>query len=171
MITTLTTLWGLLGGGIMRLLPELMAFFNKKTDNGHELAMMDKQIELENLRASSNRQTLVDQGEQERATIEVKGNEESILAYLDAQKEALKGQMQITGNKWADALNFLVRPVVTYYFVLLYGFIKLAMIVIAFHQADQWQAVIGVWSSDDAGILSGILGFWFVGRVFDKKGK
>jgi hypothetical protein len=169
MITSITTIIGLLGGGFMRLLPEIMAFLNRKTDNVHELAMMDKQIDLQKLKAADDRETIRTQGEEDRATIGSKSDAESVLALLDAQKEALKGQMQRTGFKWVDALNFLVRPLVTYFFVGLYGFVKLAMIILAFQQIDAWGSVVQVWSNDDAGILSGILGFWFVGRVFDKK--
>lgn len=169
MITSLISLLGLLGGGFMRLVPELVQLWNKATDNGHELAMMDKQIELQKLKAADDRETIHAQGEEDRATIDTKSSAEQILAVLDAQKEALKGQMQLTGFKRVDALNFLVRPLVTYFFVGLYGLIKLAMIMVAFQQPETWKAIILVWSADDAGILSGILGFWFVGRVFDKK--
>ena len=44
----LMTLLSMFGGGIMRLLPEVMALFGKKVDNSHELAMLEKQLEIEN---------------------------------------------------------------------------------------------------------------------------
>jgi hypothetical protein len=32
-----------------------------------------------------------------------------------------------------------------------------------------WDAILKIYDADDRAILSGILAFWFVGRVFDKK--
>jgi sensor domain CHASE-containing protein len=46
---------------------------------------------------------------------------QKMLALLDAQNSALEGQMQKVGVWWGDALNFLVRPLVTYAMVLLYS--------------------------------------------------
>lgn len=147
------TLLSLLGGGVMRLLPEIMKLFTARTDNAHELAMMDKQIELKK----------VDQtGAQHQM------DAEQIVKLLDAQQAALTGQAQRTGFAWVDALNFLVRPLTTYYFLGCYGIVKTAMIVTAMRATDPWTAIIHCWNDEDAQILSGILAFWFVGRVFEK---
>ena len=77
--------------------------------------------------------------------------------------------MQKTGFWFVDALNFLVRPLATYYFLGCYGIVKTAMIVTAMREADPWLSVVSCWADQDAQILSGILAFWFVGRVFDKQ--
>ena len=142
----------------MRALPELIGLWNKKTDNAHELAMMDRQVKLEQTRADARKDEIVTQGGIDQA-----------LALLDAQKTALQGQMQKVGIWWVDALNFLVRPLTTYFFLGMYGLVKLAMLVVAMRAVDQWAAIIQCWSPEDGAILSGILAFWFVGRVFDKK--
>jgi hypothetical protein len=154
----LMTLLSMLGGGVMRLLPEIMAFLNKKADNAHELAMMDKQLELEKAQAANRKEEIVLQGDINQT-----------IALLDAQKTALAGQMQKIGIKWVDALNFLVRPLTTYFFLGMYGLVKMAMLVVALRAADPWSSIIQCWSAEDGAILSGILAFWFVGRVFDKK--
>lgn len=152
------SLLSMLGGGLLRLLPELFAFLNKKTDNDHELAMMDKQMELEKLR-----------GANQMAVTEVQTNAEQMVHLLDAQAEALKAQMQITGIKIVDALNFLVRPIATYYVLAMYGLAKLAKFMLMWQAGTgTWQAIDTLYTVDDLAILSGILGFWFVGRVFDK---
>lgn len=154
----LTTLLSLFGGGLMRALPEFIGLWNKKTDNQHELAMLDRQVELEKTRAGARMEEITTQGGIDQA-----------IALLDAQKSALTGQMQKVGIRWVDALNFLVRPLTTYYFLGMYGLVKLATLVVALRTADQWSAIIQCWTADDGAILSGILAFWFVGRVFDKK--
>lgn len=156
MILSLITL---LGGGLMRLLPELLGFLNKKTDNAHELAMLDKQFQLETTRASAR----MDE-------VRYQGDAAEVLALLDAQKTALAGQMQLTGIRWADALNFLVRPLATYYMLAMYGAFKVALFVTAWQAGGNvWAAVLQVYDTEDRALLTGILSFWFVGRVIDKK--
>jgi hypothetical protein len=153
------SLLSMLGGGLLRLMPEIFGFLNKKTDNAHELAMLDRQFELEKTRASAS-----------QAVVEYQGGVEQTLALLDAQKSALLGQMQPLGIWWADALNFLVRPLATYYVLLMYGLAKVAMFIVAREAGlTGWEAVLRIYDSEDRAILSGILAFWFVGRVFDKQ--
>lgn len=154
----LTTLLSMLGGGLLRALPEFVSLWNKKADNDHEYRMLDKQVELEKTKGANQQQA-----------IDTQGAIDQVLALLEANKVAVAGQMQKVGIKFVDALNFLVRPLVTYYFVGLYGLVKTAMLWAAFQQPDRLEAVIRCWTADDAAILAGILSFWFVGRVFDKK--
>ena len=154
------TLLSMLGGGLMRLLPEVFSFMNKKADNKHELDMMDKQFQLEQSRSANRIQE-----------IQVQGDINETLALLDAQKEALKSQMQVTNVWWVDAMNFLVRPLTTYYFLLMYGAAKMAMFVTAIYgDVTGWEAILRIYDAEDRAILSAILSFWFVGRVIDKKG-
>lgn len=149
----------LLGGGLLRLAPELFAFLNKKADNDHELAMMDKQFQLEEMR-----------GRNQLATTEMQTTSAEMVAMLGAQADALKSQMQLTGTKWVDALNFLVRPLTTYYVLLMYGAAKVAMFVVATQNGlSGWEAVLQIYNDEDRNILSGILGFWFIGRAFEKR--
>ena len=70
----LMTLLSLFGGGLMRALPEFVALWNKKTDNAHELAMLDKQAELEKTRAVARMDEITAQGDIDQT-----------LALLDAQ--------------------------------------------------------------------------------------
>ncbi|MRV72257.1 hypothetical protein GJ700_11080 [Duganella sp. FT92W] len=152
------SLLSMLGGGLLRLLPELFGYLNKRTDHAHELAMLDRQFQLEQTRAASR-----------QALVEYQGSVDQVLALLDAQKIALQGQMQPLGLRRVDALNFLVRPLATYYVLLLYGVAKAAMYAVAVHSGiGGWDAVVRLYDSEDRAILSGILAFWFVGRVFDK---
>jgi hypothetical protein len=153
------SLLSMFGGGLMRLLPELLTFLNKKTDNEHELLMLDKQFQLESTREASKRETVALQGSLDNA-----------LAVLESQKIALQSQMQKTGISVVDALNFLVRPLTTYYVLLMYGIAKIAMFAVAINQTGNvWAAVLQVYDAEDRAILSGILAFWFVGRTIEKK--
>ena len=138
----------MLGGGILRLVPELMHLINRKLDNSHELALMERQIELEKLHLVSSKN-------------QMDGNQ--MLALLEAQKSALAGQMQKTGVAMIDAVNFLVRPVYAYWALGLYSVVKVSMIFAA------WPHISLVYTEEDFALLSGIASFYFVGRAFDKK--
>jgi hypothetical protein len=154
----LLTLISMLGGGLMRMLPELVGFLNKKADNSHELAMLDKQIALEQTKSEMRRQEITTQGEADMN-----------LAEMNALSEALRGQMQVTNNWFIDGLNFAVRPMTTYYLLAMYGLVKLAMYQMAvLHGVSGWEAIIKLYDEEDRAILSGVLAFWFVSRSLDR---
>ena len=48
------TLIGTLFGGLFRLAPEVLKWMDAKNDRAHELAMFDKQLEADRLRATSD---------------------------------------------------------------------------------------------------------------------
>ena len=147
-----------LGGGLLRLLPEILTLLNKKTDNSHELAMFDKQLQMEQLRAANRQNEIISQG----------GIDVSI-ATLNAQSTALQAQMQKTGIRLVDTLNFLVRPIVTYILLILYVLHKMGGAIILYATGASLSNVfVQIYTADDFALLSGILAFWFVGRVFDK---
>jgi hypothetical protein len=152
------TLLSMLGGGLMRLLPEVFAFFNKQADNAHELAMLDRQAALEQTRSAMRQQEIAAQGEADLN-----------LADMNALADAVKSQMQLTGNRFVDALNFLVRPLTTYYLLAMYGLAKVAMYLLAVqHGVTGWDAILKVYDFEDRAMLSGVISFWFVSRVIDK---
>lgn len=152
------SLVSLLGGGLMRLLPEVFSFMNKASDNAHELAMIDKQIALEQAKSVAKQQEIAAQGAADLS-----------VADVNALSEALKGQMQLTNMWLVDALNFLVRPATTYYLLAMYGLAKIAMYQVALqHGVTGWDAILKVYDDEDRAILTGILGFWFVNRTIAK---
>lgn len=155
------TLLSMLGGGLMRMLPELMSFLNRKQDNEHELAMLDKQFQLESARQAAHLNE-----------IQVQGDYAQDLALVQARQEAIKGQMQMTNIGFVDALNFLVRPAVTYFMVTMYALAKLAMYMIAMRSGlGGWDSILKVYDEEDRAILSGILSFWFLSRTLEKRDK
>lgn len=158
-----------LGGGLLRLIPELIGLWNKKTDNGHELAMLNKQIELETLKGQQRSAEVAQQHDFTMSEAQLTGDINLAMKALDATSAAVAAQMKVTKIWWVDALNFLVRPLTTYYFLGCYGIVKTAMIVIAVQSASPWEAVVQCWNKSDEAIMFALLGFWFVGRTFEKK--
>lgn len=150
------SLLGGLFGGVFRLVPEFMKIWDSKDSRKHELAMLDREFEFAKLRA-----------EREMHTIDAEVDK----AHLEALGQALDGQakMAVAGGKVAAFLSALVRPLVTYWFVILYSAVKIAMMLVAYEQSADWKSVlIESWNPEDMGIFTGIIAFWFVSRTFDR---
>lgn len=156
---------GVLGGligGVFRLAPEVIKFFDKKDERKHELAMFDKQCELEKVRGQ---QKLDEIGAQRDMAVDV--------GVLDAFKAAIDQQTEMTkaaGGK-AAALSASVRPVMTYYLLLLYGVAKVSAIILAYHAGQPMLEVLrGAWGLDDMALLSGVVNYWILDRTLAKRG-
>lgn len=146
------------GGGVLRLVPEVLKLLDAKSERTHELALQDRQIEMLKLQQAGKLQEITAQGQ---AQVDI--------TQMQAWVEAIKGQAQLTGNKIVDGLNMLVRPLTTYYIVALWGGKKTAEIIIAMQSSGALDALVRTWTENDQAMLTGILAFWFVGRVFDKR--
>ena len=153
----LGTLFGSLFGGLFRLAPEILKWLDRKDERKHELDMM-----------SAEKDIAIAKGE-----IALR---EDQIHYGEVELEALKGAYQeqaataTAAGKFVAGLSALVRPVVTFWFVILYSLVKLANMSVAFSHGADWRSVlITCWTADDMAILNFILTFWFVGRTIEKK--
>lgn len=154
----MTIFGGLLGGGF-RLVPEIMKFLDAKNARAHELAMFDKQLEADKGR-----------DERELAKIQAQGQMTLDAAGLDALKEAIKGQSQMTGVKWVDGLNQLMRPIITLqWVVLLYPAVIVATYILMLQHGDgAMNALLKVFGPEEKAMVAGIVNFWFLDRVLRK---
>jgi hypothetical protein len=165
------TIAGALGGGLLRLLPELISAW---TNRQHK----ENAVELAKIEADSSRAELENKLEIAKlgaANIEAEGKAAIDRAQAEAMVLAQTAQAQLTGVKWADALNLSVRPVCTYLMLALYVIFKLIVIRDAVIQAAGPSAATVtslsrlVWDDDDAAIFSAILTFWFVDSAIAKR--
>lgn len=141
-------------GGLLRLAPEVLKILDRKFERAHELAMQEIAIRVEQLRGANREAEL---GHMNEGT------------QLQAVIEAVKSQAQLTGHKLVDIVNATVRPVVTYWFMVAYSAVKVAGVSLAIRGGQGADAAIAAaWTSADMGLLSGILTFWFLNRVFVK---
>lgn len=158
MITTLLSLLGGGLGGLLRFVPEIFKLFTEAKDRDHEYRMTQLQLEIDKARSAQQIDLVHATGDVQLATGEMQ-------AYI----EAIKGQSQMTGVKWIDALNQSVRPVVAYWWLFLFTVAKIATVWMAVNQFSTLSAFIEtVWTTNDAGILSMILGFWYCDRTLRK---
>ena len=169
MLTFLLSLLSGGTGGLLRLAPEVFKFFTDKSDKAHELAMTQLQLQIDAARAT-----------QQIDLAHVQGDMAAQAGMMQAYDDALKGQAAPTGVKWVDALSASVRPVVTYWWMALMTGYKIVIVTaagielyVSWKAVTDWNAMVAlliqfgnqVWTIQDAGILSMILGFWFVDRA------
>lgn len=148
-------------GGVLRLVPEVIKYFNEKADREHEFRMTQLQLQIDSARAT-----------QQIDLVHVQGDAAEQAAQMQAYVEAIKGQMQLTGNKFVDGLNMLVRPTMAYYFLTLYGIYKAALLGVALSSGSGLSAaVMACYDDNDKAIFGSMIDFWLVGRVFDSSHK
>jgi hypothetical protein len=153
---------GSLLGGLFRLVPEIIKFLDKKNERGHELSMFDKQCELEKVRGS---QKLAEVNAQREATIDT-GVVDAFNAAINQQTEMVKA-----AGGWVASLSASVRPVMTYYLLLLYGVFKTATIAIGYASGQPVPELLkSAWTVDDMALLSGVVNFWILDRTLAKRG-
>lgn len=150
------TLLGGVFGGILRLAPEVFKLFDRANERKHELAMVNAEMEFAKIKGEiAMRQT------------------EAVMtmAEMDAIGEAFKEQSQTAKNagRFVSAVSALVRPTVTYAFLVLYAAVKIAAFMIALDQSGNWkEVVLTMWSAEDLAVFNMVISFWFVGRVYER---
>jgi hypothetical protein len=136
-------LTGALLGGLLRLAPEALKAIDRRGERAHELRMQE--LEFRWLKARN-----------------AHGNVGLLPSFapgaLDAMRESyIQDQAAAAAKRWpvVAALAALVRPTVTWALLALYVAIRLA--------AQQ------TYGEADIELLSSVLAFWFLGRVWERK--
>jgi len=156
---------GILGsifGGLFRMAPEVLKYFDKANERKHELLMFTRQCELETLRGQ---QKLAEIGAQREAAIDV--------GVMDAFQSAIEQQatMVKAAGGWVASLSASVRPVVTYWVLFVWSFI---------HVWFAWNAWLAgapavevfktMMTPDFSALLSGTINYWFLDRTLKQRG-
>ena len=156
---------GILGsifGGIFRMAPEVLKFFDKANERKHELLMFTRQCELETLRGQ---QKLAEIGAQREAAIDV--------GVMDAFQSAIEQQatMVKAAGGWAASLSASVRPVVTYWVLFVWSFIHVWFAWNAWITGAPPVEVFKIMMSPDfSALLSGTINYWFLDRTLKQRG-
>ncbi len=149
-------------GGVFRLAPEVLKYFDKKNERLHELNMFARQCELETLRGQ---QKLAEIGAQREAAVDV-GVMDAFNAAINQQAEMVKA-----AGGWAASLSASVRPVMTYYLLVMYGAAKTAAMVLAYYHGQALTEVLAKsWGTDDMALLTGVINYWMIDRSLAKRG-
>jgi hypothetical protein len=155
-------IFGSLLGGIFRLAPEVLKFFDKKNERQHELLMFQRQCDLEQIRGQ---QKLAEIGAARDAAIDV-GVMDAFNAAINQQAEMAKA-----AGGWAAALSASVRPVVTYWVILLWSFVHLWFAWNAWLAGAAPREVFEtMMTADFMALVSGTINYWFLDRTLKQRG-
>lgn len=155
----LTILSGLFGG-LLRLAPELLKFFDAQNDRQHELDMQDCAYKFQQLT-----------GQQQIAEMQLQTQSQMQTAQFNAMANAYASQAQMAqyGGKFASFISALVRPSVTAFVFGMWAAHKIALMVYAWKlTGNMTQVLVNSWDQDDTSMLMMIVSFWFVGRAIEK---
>ncbi|MDD2742316.1 MAG: hypothetical protein PHV02_08585 [Rhodocyclaceae bacterium] len=155
------SLVGSLFGGLFRLAPEVLKWADRKDERKHELSMFDKQLDADKLK-----------GDQALLLARTQADASIGAAEIQAIIEATKAQAAQTGIKFVDAFNALMRPAITFWWVIvLYSAALTSRFAVLVQQegATNLEAIIALWGPDEKAIVASIISFWFVDRSLRKK--
>lgn len=146
-------------GGLLRLVPEIIKYWDKKSERKHELAMQDKALEFQKLK-----------GDQKIDEIKTQGDQDWNSGALAALKSAIEGQDKPSGVALIDGFSKLIRPLITFQWViLLYPAAIIATFILAVQSGTAaLEALKGCFGAEEKAVVAFILDFWFVGRILDK---
>ena len=156
---------GILGsllGGVFRLAPEVLKWMDKKDERAHERLMFEQQCALEQVRGQ---QKLAEIGAQREAAVDA-GVMNAFNSAIEQQTEMVKA-----AGGWVASLSASVRPVVTYWILLIWSFIHIWFAWNAWATGAHPDAVFKLMMSGDfSALVSGTLNYWFLDRTLAKRG-
>ena len=144
----LTLLGSVLGFGTS-FLPSVLGFFQAKSDQKHELAMIDKQSRAA-ARVASFRldETHVDAGIREV---------ESLHEHDAAITE--------NASTWVKNLSASVRPIITYLMFIEWAGLTVAVMM----KWMTWASYNAIWDEPAQALFAAVISFWFGSRTFNRK--
>ena len=142
----LSLVGSLLGFGTS-FLPTLLGFFEQGQKNRHQLKLLDAQAKHAEVLSQLKLEEL-------DAAADV---EESRSIYEHAAQLARRNK-----SSFISALQASVRPVVTYFFFILFATIKGLAVYVAVQEGDDVsQAILASWDEETKILFSTVISFWF----------
>ena len=128
-------------------LPTLLGFFEQGQKNRHQLKLLDAQAKHAEVLSQLKLEEL-------DAAADV---EESRSIYEHAAQLARSNK-----SSFISALQASVRPVVTYFFFILFATIKGLAVYVAVQEGDDVsQAILASWDEETKILFSTVISFWF----------
>lgn len=155
MLTAIGAVLGFFGS----LIPEILKLYKAKEDRKHELAILDRQMDMQKIGIT--------------AKLDEVGIQADVQDMANVYAHA-KDEIPDVGIKWVDAtleaINSLVRPTITYIYFILYLTVKYANFqLMQAQQGLDWKAAVTMnWTDFDGAMFAGIIGFWFGNRMIQK---
>lgn len=136
-------------------MPEVLGLVKARKDADHEYRMTELQLKIDEARA--------------RHALDLAHAQAEIAAAageMDAWAAAIRGQAQPSGVRWIDALSSSVRPILTYWWVIvLYSGAKMLQIAVGMDEGVRLAEFVPILVTEfDRTVIGSILSFWFVDR-------
>ena len=160
MLTLVSSLLSFLSGG----LPNILNFFQDRSDKKHELQMAQLQTERELQMAEKGfiAQAKVEEIHLEQAQVEAQLSERQALYNHDI--EISKG-----ASRWVINIRSLVRPVITYGLFGLLVFVEIFGFFYAIRTGVDFQVAMNIlWVDETQIIWYSVVSFWFGTQAFKK---
>lgn len=163
------TLLGTLLGFLTSVFPKALAFFQDKSDKAHELTLLKEQASIEANRAIQVASIVKEQAVR---VAEVNHDVRELEALIDNNKSLNSNLTErdfALGLGWVDKLRASVRPVITYWWMLLYSGVKVALIIYVMSDPTLTlgDSISIVWTVDDMALFASIIAFWFGHRMMN----
>lgn len=153
---------GSLIGGLFRLAPEVLKWLDRRNERAHELAMFDRQVDLEKVRGQI---ALEEIGARHGMAVDT-GAMDALTAAISQQATMAKA-----AGGWAASASAAVRPLITYWVWGLYSAAFFVLLWITWQVTkDPAQLVSLVLTTDFMAILGGVTNYWFLDRTLSKRG-
>lgn len=153
-------LFGGLLGGLFRLVPEVLKWLDRKNEREHERLMFEQQCKLTTLQGSIRLEEVREVGKQ---AVDV-GVMEAFKASIESQTEMIK----MAGKSKIAALSASVRPVITYFILLVWSCAHMWFAIKNGTSAVETYKLI--MSVDFVALVSGVVNYWFLDRTLSKRG-
>ncbi len=145
------TLLGSLLGFLSSSFPDLLKIYRDNADRKHELAILDRQMDLQR------------QGHTQRL------EEIQVQADISESKALYAHASQPSGVKWVEGLRASVRPIITYAFFILFASVKTAILYKLLEQGvGVKDGLIAVWNPETQALFAAVMSFWFGQRALAK---
>ncbi len=141
------SLFGSLLGFGTSFLPSILSFLEQGQKNRHQLKLLDAQAKHAEVLSKLKVEELDAQADVSEA--------ENIYKHASELAKANK-------SSFVSALQASVRPVITYFFFVVFGLIKGLAVYVAIQEGDDaYQAIINSWDEESKILFSTIISFWF----------
>ena len=146
------TLLGSLLGFVASAFPEILKLQSEKEERKHQLAMFDRQVELQKLGHTQ------------------KLDELNINADIKETEQVYNYANRDSGVRWVEGLQSSVRPVLTYAFFGLFAAVKLTSLVTLAQAEDLTfaSALQVIWDGETQALFATVMSFWFGGRAIQR---
>lgn len=154
-------IFGLVFGGISRLAQHWMDLKEKDRERSHEAVMFDKQIAMADKRF-----------DHDAALRKLDAESADSAAEWQALQTAIDAQAReaAAAGGWVAALSASVRPVLSYWFAVIYTIAKFAAFYMALHAGVEFgTAVKALYTEFDGAVFASVVSFYFADRALRRK--